>query len=149
MLREVGDTTMEESVEASNQSDEVEEPILSPTVEIEPSNNSQNQSAMESQPEKQNQPTTDENSRVARDATEGTNEHLAAAPRYPRREHRLPKHYHTDVYTFDFYSICTYNINKLLYSLIVVVLVERSVVHKYCSVMLYEAMHCLYLFVCL
>jgi len=97
MLREVGDTIMEESVEASNQSDVVEEPILSPTVETEPSNDSQNQSAMESQPEKQNQPATDENSRVARDATEGTNEHLVAAPRYPRREHRIPKHYHTDV----------------------------------------------------
>ena len=94
MLREVGDTMMEESVEVSNQSDEVEEPILSPTVETEPSNDSQNQSAMESQPEKQNQPTTDQNSRVA---TEGTNEHLAAAPRYSRGEHRLPKHYHTDV----------------------------------------------------
>jgi len=97
MLCEVSDTPMEESVEASNQSDEVEEPISPPTVETESSNNSQNQSATESQPGEQNHPTTDADSRVAQDVTEGTNEHFAAAPRYPRREHRLPKHYRTDI----------------------------------------------------
>jgi len=97
MLREVSDTPLEESVEARNQSDEVKEPISPPTVETESSNDGQNQSATESQPGEQNHPTTDADSRVAQDVTEGTNEHLAAAPRYLRREHRLPKRYRTDV----------------------------------------------------
>jgi len=90
MLLAVSDTPMEESVEAINQSDEVEEPISPPTVETESSNDSQNQSATENQLGEQNHPTTDADSRVALDVTEGINENLAAAPRYPCREHRLP-----------------------------------------------------------
>ena len=58
MLHKVSGTSMEESVESNKQSDYVEEPISPPTVGTEPSNDSQNQSAMESQPVAQNQPTT-------------------------------------------------------------------------------------------
>jgi len=87
MLHEVSDTPVEESVEASNQSDEAEEPISPLTVETESSN--------DSLPRRRT--ATGADLRVAQDVTEGTNEHLAAAPRYPRREHRLPKRYRTDV----------------------------------------------------
>lgn len=42
MLHEVSDNTVEESTKSSNQSDYVEEPMSPPTVETEPSNDSQN-----------------------------------------------------------------------------------------------------------
>jgi len=71
----------------------------------------------------QGQPIVDANSTAAPSTIErANNEHSVAAPRYPHREHKLPKRYCTDNVTFVL-QYCTHSLDLVLF------LVGRSVVY--------------------